>query len=435
MSDLSQADEAWRALGRQLSACRKAAGLNQERLAALADYSRSTIANVETGRQRVGADFWARCDAVLGTADALRRGFGEVQLAEQAEREQAVIQARYDSLAVAASHPGSYSEAARQTEDASTDDAQFALEIGSARDPLVVEWLAEILTGHARTAGMFGGRDLLPLMMRHVRFLRAGIGSARGQDAGRLSAVGARYAEFAGWLYQDLGHCGDSMFWTDRALAWARQAEDRGFESYVLMRQSDLAEGQRPAKAVLDLARAAGRVPVLGPRSRALVRQQLASGHALSADAVGFERMIEQARADVDAASVSGDAPWGLYCTPAYLAMQEATGWVRLGQADRAVTVFEREIGGLPAADRMDGGLFRARLARAYAASGRTEQAARAGLAASEFAEVTGSLRTRRELAQVRRMIGSSPQGEAAARFAAVCDARTRPARAPGGRP
>jgi transcriptional regulator with XRE-family HTH domain len=431
MSDLSQADEAWRALGRQLSACRKAAGLSQERLARLADYSRSTVANVETGRQRVGADFWARCDDVLGTVDALRRAFGEVQLAEQSEREQAVIQARYDSLAATAGHPGSYSDAAGRTEDA--DDAQFALEIGSARDPLVVEWLAEILTGHARTAGMFGGRDLLPLMMRHVRFLRAGIGSARGGDAGRLAAVGARYAEFAGWLHQDLGQFGDAVFWTDRALVWAQQAEDRGFESYVLMRQSDLAEGQRPAKAVLGLARAAARVPVLGPRSRALVRQQLASGHALDADAVEFERMIEQARADVDAASVSGDAPWGLYCTSPYLAMQEATGWMRLGQVDRAVTVFEREIVRLPSSDRMDGGLFRARLARAYAASGRPEQAARAGLAASELAEVTGSLRTLRELAQVRRMIGSNPQGEVAARFVAVCDARTKPARASSG--
>ena len=434
MNDLSQADEAWRALGRQLSACRKAVGLSQERLAALADYSRSTIANVETGRQRVGADFWARCDDVLGTAGALRRGFGEVHLAEQSEREQAVFQARYDSLAVMAGHPGSYPEAAWPREDADVDAGQPPLEIGSARDPAMVEWLAESLTGHARTAGMFGGRDLLPLMMRHVKFLRAGIGGARSQEAGRLAAVGARYAEFAGWLYQDLGLFGDALFWTERALAWAQQAEDRGFESYVLMRQSDLAEGQRPAKAVLGLARAAGRVPVLGPRSRALVSQQLASGHALDADAVGFEQMIEQAREDAEAASASDDAPWGLYCTPQYLAMQEATGWVRLGQADRAVTVFEREIGRLPATDRVDGGLFRARLAHAYAASGRPEQAARAGLAASELAGVTGSLRTRREVAQVRRMIGSSPRGEAAARFGAVWDARAKPARASHGR-
>ena len=52
MSDAEQVARAWSALGRQLAACRRAAGLSQERLAALADYSRSTIANVETGRQQ-----------------------------------------------------------------------------------------------------------------------------------------------------------------------------------------------------------------------------------------------------------------------------------------------------------------------------------------------------------------------------------------------
>jgi transcriptional regulator with XRE-family HTH domain len=41
-------------LGRQLAASREAAGLTQHQLAAaLAGYSRSTVANTETGKQRV----------------------------------------------------------------------------------------------------------------------------------------------------------------------------------------------------------------------------------------------------------------------------------------------------------------------------------------------------------------------------------------------
>jgi DNA-binding XRE family transcriptional regulator len=59
--EIGVAGAALHALGHQLAACRRAAGLNQERLAALTDYSRSTVANVETGRQRVGPDFWRRC--------------------------------------------------------------------------------------------------------------------------------------------------------------------------------------------------------------------------------------------------------------------------------------------------------------------------------------------------------------------------------------
>jgi transcriptional regulator with XRE-family HTH domain len=67
-------------LGRQLAAYRKAAGVAQEQLASLIFVSRSTVANVETGRQRVSGAFWEQCDTVLSTGgvltvryDALRR--------------------------------------------------------------------------------------------------------------------------------------------------------------------------------------------------------------------------------------------------------------------------------------------------------------------------------------------------------------------------
>lgn len=63
MSEVTgRAGAAWQALGRQLAASRRAAGLSQEQLAGLAAYSRSTVANVETGRQHVGREFWVQCD-------------------------------------------------------------------------------------------------------------------------------------------------------------------------------------------------------------------------------------------------------------------------------------------------------------------------------------------------------------------------------------
>lgn len=431
MSDAGQVAQAWSALGRQLAACRRAAGLSQERLAALADYSRSTIANVETGRQRVGADFWARCDEVLAAGGALGRGYAEVHSAERSEHEQAAAQARYDSLAVVGGWSDDPAAAGLELPGAGAGDSDV-LEQGAVRDPLLVSSLGEALAGHARTAGIFGGRDLMPLMVRHIRFLRAGFGTAQGRDALQLAGVCARYAEFAGWLSQDLGRRGDALFWTDRALEWARQAEDLEFSSYVLMRQSDLAEGHGPAQRVLGLAEAAGRVTGLGPRATALVAQQRAVGHALDDDVAGFERMMDRARDQVTAAVASEDAPWGAYCTPVYLAMQEATGWMQLGRADEAVTVFERQIGLVPAADRVDAGLFQARLAHAYSLSDRADSAARSVLAAFELAEATGSWRARQELALVRRLAGSRPQSEMTARIVAIFDAKVRSVRLSG---
>ena len=85
---------AWGALGRQLAASRRAAGLSQARLALLAEYSRSTVANAETGRQHVPREFWARCDIALGTGTALMRGYDEVAAATRRRELQAASAAR-----------------------------------------------------------------------------------------------------------------------------------------------------------------------------------------------------------------------------------------------------------------------------------------------------------------------------------------------------
>jgi Helix-turn-helix domain len=94
VADADRVDEAWRALGQQLAASRRAAGLTQKRLAPLAGYSRSTIANAETGRQRTPGDFWRRCDDVLGTRNALFRGYDEVVAIAQRTHVQAAATAR-----------------------------------------------------------------------------------------------------------------------------------------------------------------------------------------------------------------------------------------------------------------------------------------------------------------------------------------------------
>src|SRR6266511_2216137 len=65
-----------RALGRRLADLRKTAGYSQEALAPLTGYGRSTVANVEIGRQSVPLDFWQRCDDALG-ADGQLAAMGE----------------------------------------------------------------------------------------------------------------------------------------------------------------------------------------------------------------------------------------------------------------------------------------------------------------------------------------------------------------------
>ena len=71
MIDPSEIMAARQALGRLLAEYRKAAGLNQYQLAPHTCYGRSTIANVETGRQNVPRDFWERCDRAVNAGGRL----------------------------------------------------------------------------------------------------------------------------------------------------------------------------------------------------------------------------------------------------------------------------------------------------------------------------------------------------------------------------
>jgi tetratricopeptide (TPR) repeat protein len=91
-----------KALGRQLAALRQACGYSQMAFAPLTGYGRSTLANVETGRQNVLREFWVRCQEALGT-DSLVTAYDEIQAmvtAEQlaaADRAQAEREARVDA--------------------------------------------------------------------------------------------------------------------------------------------------------------------------------------------------------------------------------------------------------------------------------------------------------------------------------------------------
>jgi transcriptional regulator with XRE-family HTH domain len=104
-------DDARRALGKQLAAYRKAVGDSQTRLAAQIGYSRSTIANSETGHQHMSLDFWRRCDTALGAAGALIAGAEDIEellrrkrrhlaAKAQAEREAKIRALRASSMAL-----------------------------------------------------------------------------------------------------------------------------------------------------------------------------------------------------------------------------------------------------------------------------------------------------------------------------------------------
>jgi transcriptional regulator with XRE-family HTH domain len=79
------------ALGIRLATYRRAAGLTQMNLASLIAFSRSTIANVETGRQHVPRGFWESADAAVHAGGALVAGCDELEAAARRARVQPAV--------------------------------------------------------------------------------------------------------------------------------------------------------------------------------------------------------------------------------------------------------------------------------------------------------------------------------------------------------
>ncbi|WP_432903971.1 helix-turn-helix domain-containing protein [Micromonospora matsumotoense] len=68
-----------KALGRQLAHWRKAAGMTQAALARRTAYSRSSVANVEIGRNAITRGFWERADRELRAQGSLVDAFDTLQ--------------------------------------------------------------------------------------------------------------------------------------------------------------------------------------------------------------------------------------------------------------------------------------------------------------------------------------------------------------------
>lgn len=73
--DPRRVQEAKRALCRKLAAGRTTRGLIQDDIAQRVYSTRSTVADVESGRQLVDRIFWQRCEAILDAGGELITGY------------------------------------------------------------------------------------------------------------------------------------------------------------------------------------------------------------------------------------------------------------------------------------------------------------------------------------------------------------------------
>lgn len=249
-----------------------------------------------------------------------------------------------------------------------------------------------------RTSGPLGPavRQLYQLADRLRR-------SARGTLRRDMLRIAAMYAEFYGWLREEAGDLTAAGQWTARALEQGQAADDRDIVAYAFVRMSQLAEVDGDADRVIGLARAAQREPGRSERVRALALQQEARGYARAGNGVACLTRLDQVAAMVEAfPPIPGDEYEIGYCySHHHVALQRAACLLMLGRYADAVVQYRRS---RPAwgVCLWEQGVHAARLAFALARCGEVDEAATVGFEALEMAGSADSDLVRSELGRLR---------------------------------
>jgi tetratricopeptide (TPR) repeat protein len=252
---------------------------------------------------------------------------------------------------------------------------------------------------HAKADALVGPRYLIQPVQSQLPLVNRLCQAARGPERNGFLFIASRFAEFCGWLYQDLGHADSALYWTNYALDYAYELGDEQLIAYSLHRKSNIVTEAGSPGHGLGLANAAFMASdSLPPHTRAVALRQQARAHALLSEPSEFRRGIDKALAYASQEDSDGIDNPARYCTPSYVEMEAGISWVKLGKPDMATNVFRESLRVWPEGQTRDRGLCLARLATALAMEGDTDEACKAAAEALAVAHSTGSARIRSQL-------------------------------------
>ncbi|GAA0600172.1 hypothetical protein [Streptomyces crystallinus] len=266
--------------------------------------------------------------------------------------------------------------------------------------------LREQLEVAKRDDGYLGARKTLPLVLGLLRAVEQGIRDAKPSVRRELLSVAADGAEFAGWLYRDIQQPTRAVFWYDRAMEWAQEANDPAMQGYMLLKKSQMAYDCGDAGRMSALAQA-GRHDrwQLPDRVQAELLQQEALGYAMLGEPFSLvEQKLGTARELLAHAANGEPGDLGAYFDDDTLLLRNAVIYTEAGRPRLAADLFGKIIAA-KTLSRRDVGFFNARRSAALALSGEPDEAARIGMASVGVARVVQSTRTLRVLGEVSQTL------------------------------
>jgi hypothetical protein len=263
-------------LGRRLAALREAAGFTQHTFAPLVFYGRSTIANVETGGQRVPREFWQRCDQVLRTGGSLTAEYEGLEALAQRLRTERASQRHPRDVGGGAwvRRPSAerYGEVERSIMLAARETSEHAMNAGAwAVSEATIEQLSD---DAARIAREFGGLPPATAVSETLRVRDLAVGlldrTRRPAQHSELYLVIAQAAALLASESIDLGLWVEAMRYARAADTYGEVIGHNGVRCYSRTLQATIAYWTgRPGEAVAHAAVAVSLAPVGVARVRA----------------------------------------------------------------------------------------------------------------------------------------------------------------------
>lgn len=364
--------------GDELRRRRIAAGLSLRDLARLVHYSRGHLSKVETGQAIASIELARLCDSTLGSGGVL------VGMAASAHGRRPAAARMKKGGQLVSSDPGMQRWTVPHVRDDLLSSGTPVISIAIPSPARISSSQAEsaaaafaALFGHLRQLGqrVFPGA-LLPTLIAQTQTLRNLAASARNPARSILLGLAARYAEYTGWMAQEIGDDHAALWWTEEAVRLADAAGQPEMGAYALVRRALVGMYRGDAAETVDLARMARSDPRASERVRGLGALREAQGYALTADDSACQNALESGREHLArAVDDPATAMLGTSTVPDPAAM--VTGWCLhdLGRPADAGAVLDREIARLPADAQKARTRFAARRALAYAAAGEVDHA------------------------------------------------------------
>jgi transcriptional regulator with XRE-family HTH domain len=278
--------------------------------------------------------------------------------------------------------------------------------------PEVLTYLSNIRKEHVAADSLTGPRYVRSFIYPQLLAICEMCQVAHGPDRARILFIGAKFAEFYGWVSQDSGDTEAAVYWTNIALDYAQEIGDCQLIAYILMRKSNIVtEAGMPGHG-LGLANAALVASSdLAPKIRAVSLRTRARAYSLLAEKANFERDISEAieySAELDSRPADQHAR---YCTPSYVTMEAGMSWVEFAKPAVAIEIFRDSLSTWPSdLQTRDRGLCLARLATAAAAYRDAEAACQAATEALAIARTTGSARIHAQLMSAYNLLGPASE-------------------------